>query len=398
MRKKVIHFIVVSLVLSLFSFLLASDVSASGLGVAPPRIVIEDALRDSAYQRMITIFNPTGQPLTVSLNASGDAASWLSFHEIGDPSTAIETIASVPDEVSFLLKIGIPEDAPNGEHKASVLVQRGADGGGVVLGVEVAVTITVTGTQILRGEVLGISTRDTEAGYPQRTEVQFWNTGNVAATPQTDIGVTKDGAAIDSVTSAEVQVGVESQEMIAVEWDTTGRELGDYVAQVSVSLAGTVLATKDLPFTLMPVGTFSRAGVFTELALQGDPKLGATAKIQATFSNTGEIDTKAKFIGEVYCDKDLVDALESEESLIPMGQKDILTSYVKLERPGNYDIKGYINYEGKKTEVKEISFTLGEPGGGLPFSLSTRFIALIAVIIVLVAVIAFLALRRRKAA
>ena len=393
MRKKVIHFIVVSLVLSLFSFLLASDVSASGLGVAPPRIVIEDALRDSEYQRMITIFNPTGQPLTVSLNASGDAATWLSFHEIGDPSRPIETIASVPDEVSFLLKIGIPEDAPNGEHKASVLVQRGADGGGVVLGVEVAVTITVTGTQILRGEVLGISTRDTEAGYPQRTEVQFWNTGNVAATPQTDIGVTKDGAAIDSVTSAEVQVGVESQEMIAVEWDTTGRELGDYVAQVSVSLAGTVLATKDLPFTLMPVGTFSRAGVFTELALQGEPNLGATAKIQATFSNTGEIDTTAKFIGEVYCDKDLVDALESEESLIPMGQKEILTSYVKLERPGNYDIKGYVNYEGKKTELKEISFTLAGTSQGRSFNLFSP--VAIAVIVVLIAGIAVMALRRR---
>jgi len=393
MSKKAIYFIVVSLVLLLFSFLPISDVSASGLGVAPPRIVIEDALRDSEYQRMITIFNPTGQPLTVSLNASGDAATWLSFHEMGDPSRPIETIASVPDEASFLLKIKIPEDAPNGEHKASVLVQRGADGGGVVLGVEVAVTITVTGTQILRGEVLGISTRDTEAGYPQRMEIQFRNTGNVAATPQTDVEITKDGAAIDSITSAEVQVGVESQEMIAVEWDTAGRELGDYVAQISVSLAGAVLATEDLPFTLMPVGTFSRAGVFEELALQGDPKLGATAKIQATFSNTGEIDTKAKFIGEVCCDKELVDALESEESLIPVGQEDILTAYVKLERPGNYDIKGYINYEGKKTEVKEISFTLGKTGGGLPFNLSTPFI--IGIIVVLVAVIAVMALRRR---
>jgi len=79
-----------------------------------------------------------------------------------------------------------------------------------------------------------------------------------------------------------------------------------------------------------------------------------------------------------------------------MGEKGALTSYVKLERPGHYDIKGYINYEGKKTDIKEISFTIAGTSQGRSFNLFSPIA--IAVIVILVGAIAFMALRRRKAA
>jgi len=399
--RNIIKIVVSGLTPILLLLLLPLNASAIGLGIAPTDMEITDALRGTEHQRMVTIFNPGEGEINVRLGAEGEASGWISFYQASDPSTPIDSI-SVPGKgnAPVLVKIKIAPDAATGSYKATVyaetILAQGEEIEGRVttkLRVPANVAITVTGTEILRGVVSSISARDVEAGYPLGIKVRFQNTGNVMATPQVGAEVTKDGAAIDSFTSVQNEVKPESSETISVEWDTTGRESGDYVAHVAVSLAGKTIDAEDLNFAILPPGTLARAGVFEELGLEGEPNLGTIVKVQATFSNTGRIDTKAKFIGEAYCDNELVDALESEESLVPMGEKGTLTSYVELERPGHYDITGYINYEGKKTDVKEISFTLGEAGGGLPFSLSTP---LIGVIVVLVAIIAFLALRRRR--
>ena len=76
-----------------------------------------------------------------------------------------------------------------------------------------------------------------------------------------------------------------------------------------------------------------------------------------------------------------------------MGQRDILTSYVMPQRQGDYLIKGYINYEGKETEVKEISFSISEASGGHSFNWS---ILAVTVIAILVGVIAYMAIKRKR--
>jgi len=402
--RKFIGIIMVVALLSLLSPLLSSPVSgAIGISLGPSRIELEDALRGEVYERMIRVSSGCEDTATLLLFAGGDAGEWISFYDWDNPGAPIESVTIAGhDTVKVLVRFSIPEDAASGDYTATIdaesMPEAGVEGGqvGMKLRARANVTIEVTGEQILTGDVKSITARDVEVNYPLKIKVEFVNTGNVVAQPEIDVAISKDGTAIDSFTFAEAKVKVGLRQVIPMEWDTTGRELGDYLARTAVSLGGEVISTRELNFAILPVGTLSREGVLTELSLQGNPKLGAMAKIQATFFNTGQIDTKAKFIGEAYCDNELVDTLESEESLIPVGQEDTLTSYVKLERPGNYDIKGYINYEGKKTEVKEIFFALGEARGGLPFSLSTPFI--IGVIVVLVAVIAVMALRRRRKA
>lgn len=123
-------------------------------------------------------------------------------------------------------------------------------------------------------------------------------------------------------------------------------------------MGGEVLATKDLQFKLLPVGTLSRQGNLTGISYEGKPSVGKTLKILATFVNTGEIDTKEKFIGEVYVDGELVDTISSEELLVPVRETGTLTAYLKIENDGSYMIKGHAVYEGKRTETKELSFVV----------------------------------------
>jgi len=138
-------------------------------------------------------------------------------------------------------------------------------------------------------------------------------------------------------------------------------------------------------------------GKLLSLDYEGQPATNAVTKIQATFQNTGTVETQAKFIAEVYRDGNLVDALQSEESIVAAGKQDTLTSYFKPDQPGNYSVKGHVIYGEKKTEEKEISFTVAGDGGteaGQPFNLAVP--AVIGVIGILIIVIIYILLRARQ--
>ncbi len=91
------------------------------------------------------------------------------------------------------------------------------------------------------------------------------------------------------------------------------------------------------------------------------PSVGRYIKIPVTFENTGTIDTKAKFVGELYINGNLVDVVNTDELLVPVGEKSDLIAYLKIETPGDYKIKGHVLYEGKKTDEKELAFFVPKP-------------------------------------
>jgi len=363
--------IVLITLLLLLSGVTLFPVAATGIAVTPSHLEISDALRGGEFERNITIYNPDPEITSYTLSASGDAGLWISFYKQEDAVSLVNRVTIPGNEnVRMLVKFAIPYDAANGEHKATIIVTSvpaeeapGGSGQVVSLAAPVAVTIFVTGSQILSGVVDGINTDDVEVKYPLRIKVQFHNTGNVVATPLISVKIaTQNGATINNFTSSEFNVKPEKRETIPLEWDTTGRDPGDYIADVSVVLGDSVIRQEQLNFAILPTGTLTRSGSLTELKFGGEPGLGVLTAIQATFVNTGQIDAKAKFIGEVYHNDMLVDTLQSEELLVIIGNVELLKSYFKPDQPGEYRIKGYVIYEGKKTEEKEISFTITKDG------------------------------------
>ena len=413
-----IRIVLIALLLLLLSGVTLFPVAAIGIAVTPSHLEISDALRGGEFERNITIYNPDPEITSYTLSASGDAGLWISFFKQDDSTSPVDRVTIPGNEnVRILVKFTIPQDAANGEHKATIIVTSvpaeeasGGSGQVVSLAAPVAVTIFVTGNQILSGVVNGISADDAEVKYPLRIKVQFHNTGNVVATPLITVKIaTQDGTTINNFTSSEFNVKPQKHETILLEWDTTGKEPGDYIANISVTLGDSVIKQEQLNFAILPVGTLTRSGSLTELKFGGEPGLGVLTAIQATFVNTGKIDTKAKFVGEVYHNDILVDTLQSEELLVIIGDVELLESYFKPDQPGEYRIKGYVIYEGKKTEEKEISFTItkdGEVGYSVNAALSNTenseqtfdlLIPALAVVgALIIAVIIFMILRSRR--
>jgi len=343
---------------------LCSTASASiGIGISPASITVSDAFKGGTYERTVTVFNTGDETGTFELTAEGECTGWISFYKEAD--TPITEVA-IPgkDKAKVLVKFCIPPEIANANYTSTIYaqsapVEREPTEGAVahaVIRIPSEVLIQVTGTQILKGTVKSITTADTEIDYPLKIKVEFQNEGNVIAKPKIAVGITKNGELVDSFVHDETGIKPDSTDTITVLWNTTGRATGDYAANVTVSLDEELLSAKDLPFKVLPFGTLTRQGVLHSLTIEGEPMVNIVIKPVATFENTGEIDTMAKFKGELYREGNLLEVLESEEMFVEVGETGTLADYYKITESGSYTIKGRVFYAGKETGEKEVSF------------------------------------------
>ena len=346
--------------------------AAIGIGISPASITIEDAFKGGAYERTITVFNSGDETGTFGLTAEGECADWISFYKEDEPDIPLTEI-TIPgkDKAKVLVKFDIPEDIANADYTSTIYAHsvpgemaptEGAAAMAVIR-IPSEVLIQVTGTQILKGTVKSITTMDIEIDYPLKIKVEFQNKGNVIAKPKIAVGITKAGGGelVDSFVHDETCIKPGEEDTITVEWDTMGRATGDYVANVAVSLGEELLSAKDLPFKVLPFGTLTRQGVLHTLTIEGKPLVNIVIKLAADFENIGEIDTMAKFKGEIYHEGNLLDVMESDEMFVEVGETTKLTDYYKIREPGSYTIKGRVFYAGKETAEKEVSFDVPVP-------------------------------------
>ena len=317
------------------------------------------------YRNGLIIFNTGDRTTDFTVTAEGEAGSWLSFSYQGGPFEYI-TVPSGGNG-AFEVTAAVPGDAANGVYSARVMVTSapsGASGVGVLVAAFSKLTITVSGTQVLSGEVTGFSLDDQETGFPMMMQVFFNNTGNVAVSPSIDVTIDWAGNTVDSFNYSETEVGPSQKATIDVNWDTTGQALGDYEAKVRVSLDGEEIYTSNLSFKILPLGSLTRSGELREVSAAGTPRVGRLLKIEGVFANTGEADVLAKLTGEIYYDSSLVEILESDEVLVNRAQQAILAAYFTPEQEGAYTVKAQVHFSGKKTEIMEVTFEVTVPQAG----------------------------------
>jgi len=340
-----------------------------GLGIAPADITVEDAFKGGTYERTLTIFNTGNESGNFRLTAEGECADWISFYKEDEPDTPI-TEVTIPgkDKAKILVKFDIPEDIANADYTSTIFAKSiptgsitEGMGAQAVIRIPSEILIQVTGTQILKGTVKSITTADTEIDYPLKIKVGFQNGGNVIAKPRIAVGITKNGELVESFVHDETGIKPAQAGMITVLRNTTGRATGDYAANVAVSLGEELLFAKDLPFKILPFGSLTRQGVLQSLTIEGEPFVNRFIKVHASFENTGEIDTMAKFKGEIYHEGNLLDVLESDEMFVEVGETTKLTDYYKITESGSYLIKGHVFYASKETAEKEVSFVVPVP-------------------------------------
>ena len=359
------------------------DDSSQGIGVYPALLSFPDTLRGREYFGTVGVMNGGSRSLTYRFETVGDAAPWLSFVSL-DRATPLSEIEVAPhDTTQVMVRALVPPAVTNGEYAGIIRVltttSAGADaegsGVGVNLGAEVSVRFAVSGTQRIEGQFIDAGASDVESGYPLRIQSSLVNTGNVQINPEIDVDIVDTaGNAVDHFSSADQVLFPNDRKQIVTEWSTTGRTTGERIARITVKYGALELGTKEVRFTIVPVGTFTRRGELQEVRLTNKPRAGDLAKLVAVFNNTGQIETKGKFLGELYAGDRLIEQLSSSEQLLLPGGTGELEILARVVENGTYTVKGKVNYEGRETDVQSYTFRVGAQGG-LPNTLK----ALIAV-------------------
>jgi hypothetical protein len=394
---KKILVLVITLILT--TFLHPTSAQAIGIAMGPPSFEISNAMRGGEYEQTVTIFNPGDTETDYQLSAVDQSATWLSFYNSKDETPVQKFAISPKGSLAVLVKIDVPSDTPNGTYGATIFADttpsssQGDYSAGVGMRAQCRVTIGVTGTQITDGTVRAITAMDTEAGLALRLIVNFQNTGNVSEQPKIDAHISRGDTQLAHIVNTQTTVKPYSTQDILVEWGTQPDQPGDYTAQVSVSLGQTNLANQTLAVRVLPLGTLTRLGEFTSLDYSGQPQVGSMIKLQAVFKATGQADLLAKLMAEVYYNGNLVNTIQSENALVMVGRSAEINAYLKLDKAGTYTLKSHVSFEGKQSEVKELSITAAG-GNSASSALPIPTIGIAAGALVIIAV--FLVFRRNR--
>jgi hypothetical protein len=346
----------------------------AGIGIYPSTVEFGQTLRGSQYFRTVGVMNSGDSEQTFRFDIDGDAAPWLSLVNPQDRAQVLDTVAAAPHgEARAFLRLQVPEGVPNGTYTGAVTVltsvgDTGAGegaGASVSVGAELEVTLEVTGTQSIAGSFTDAAAMDVEVGSPLRIRTTIQNSGNVQVNPQIALEVADPTGAVVAQTTFSGEVVYPNETKVLVsEWDTTGQALGGRVARVGVKFGDLDLGSKQANFNILAVGTLTRQGTLEGITLENAPYVGVVAKIGAHFRNTGQIDTRATFLGEVYYKSALIDTISTPERLVQQGEAVAFEAFVDVPDAGTYTVKGKVNYEGKETEEKELTFDVGGLGGG----------------------------------
>ena len=335
------------LLIGLVSVLLISHVSAVSIGVVPTRFMIGDAHRGEVYDQKLTVYNTANESCNYEFEGTGEIGDWASFFAL-DSDTPIN-MTEIPGKSSKKVNVRflIPTYVATGTYTGDICVRTipGDVPGAMVVPVLATQSrgrIMVTEKQNLTGIVTNITAMDTEVNNTLRVKVEFQNTGNVIATPAINVSIATYESLVVCIYYDNTGVMPGANETIPVKWDTTGQIPGNYSVTVSVSLNSDVLATKNLTVTILPPGTLARAGDLIAITSEGELSTGQTVKIVATFENTGAIDTNATLVAEVYVNGTLTGEINSDEQVIPEGEKGNLTALLELATSGDYEIKGQV--------------------------------------------------------
>jgi hypothetical protein len=304
------------LLIVLILALVISDVSALGIGIAPSRFTVDDAVKGEAYDKVLRVSNPADESCNYELFVeTGDISDWISFYAL-DGKTPIATI-ELPGKSSekVIARLLVPAEAPNGVYTGKIYVQtipESASGnttnetGAVaqaVLNAPSEVTIVVTDgvpaeeeTRTIEGNLISISTVD-ELQIGQVIEILafFENIGTIDTNAQF-VGVLYiDGNQVEDVTSDELltPAGKASGLTAYVSIETPGEYIIKghvlYEGKKTDTKEGKKTDTKELSFSVSETESATDSGTETETESE-TPAVTGTHAVTETPTPTSEAD------------------------------------------------------------------------------------------------------------
>jgi hypothetical protein len=369
--------------------------SALAIGVSPPRIILDGVMRGTHSQEQVMLSGiAAGQQ--VSLRLDGNMADWIKLGE--GPTFFFTDAKSMP----LTIDVDVPATAANGFYNATLTIlalpaantkSSGAEST-VAAGVTVFVSARVTGDQIRDFTITKTAIPVVEEGSPVVILFTIKNNGNVEAAPtwvhmnvfdklRKTLVLSRDALSIGPVAPH-----TEATKAAAIV-NTLSKE--QYWVSITAYDGDKLIYETQAPIEVVEKGSKLKSGLLHSIDAPSTVEPGEIVKIVGRFENTGEVPVSASLKTEFYEGDKLIQVMESNATLVASGTKDDLTTYYMPPEGGTYTVKGFVQYDDKKTAVKDASFKVGTTG--LPIiPLASGFVASV----VGIALLAMLRTRKHK--
>jgi len=167
------------------AFVFINNAQAGGFGVSPPQIIVDNLLKGSIYERTVTFVRsePDEELQAEIVFDAPEIESWISVDK-GMSFILPEGEQQFPVKV----QISVPEDASMGKYKGYIRVNtkpakikeiKGGSSVSINLGGRIDLDLTVGNNVIEEFEVLAITMKNIEVGWPLLASVKIQNTGNI---------------------------------------------------------------------------------------------------------------------------------------------------------------------------------------------------------------------------
>jgi uncharacterized protein YaiE (UPF0345 family) len=336
--------------------IIAANASAVSIGAGPSTIDFGKLVKGGYAENQVTVSTSGDEELTCTVEYEGDIKDWLTTDK-GNQFT-------IPANSRTNIRVYIqpPADAANGRYDGALYIKaaptstlEGGTGLVVGAGVKIKIIAEVTGAESFGFRVKSLNTADTEAGYPIKITATILNNGNVRVNPNFTASI-QDLAGKNLITGeyAEKSILPTREETVEFTLPSKGLEPGKYTANINIYAKDTLVHNQPLTFNLLPKGSWSISAKLEEIKLGSNALATAEiAKITASVKNTGQAKLKTKLKCESYLNDKLSDVLpESDEIDVEPNAIGNPETYYTPQKAGNYVIRCYALYEGKKTDTK----------------------------------------------
>ncbi|NOZ80381.1 MAG: hypothetical protein GXP63_01800 [DPANN group archaeon] len=345
MRSPLLFFLLFFLFVPLFA-------EAISFGASPGVLSFDNMLRDGYAEHHVLISTNSPTPLKVEGELIGNYSDWLSF----EPADLRFNVSrSKPFRVKVIVRP--PPDISSDQYLSYVRFisqplgsATGAVGTSLRASVIIRLNLGITGREIKRCVVGGITLPVVEAGYPLLFSSKVINLGNVRIRPKVTLDVW-DRFQEKLVTTFDF-LGPEILPTVTasqVRELPTDLEPGQYWGFVKVEPCG---YSGLLTFDVARKGDIVDKGSLDSVSAKTWALVNETIPVTARFTNLGERFVSARFKGTVKKEDTIVELLESDELRVePQETLDLQTFFVP-HKPGVYEVSGKVLYNRKLTFEK----------------------------------------------
>lgn len=356
------------------------------IGISPSPVVLDDLPQNVVIEQEFTLSrgNPSDDEVaTITASGSGEVAIIVPGEPIPLPQGENLSRFTIHIDTGKL---------PLGTYEARILATPSPKtseniqftGSRLVAAVATRVQFTITDKELKDFRVLYASIKDIEANQPILLRFGLENNGTVPIQPSKIAVALREAGGKDAVFSHTVEgieeVPVRQKRDYSIPL-TAPLPLGSYEGTVTFYKNDGSLPIQKIGFEVVPEDTFLRIGELQEFKIQkNEYERGETITFDAVFKNTGQAKVGASLEVELLRKGKLFETVTSETHNVEPESEQRFSIPYRPAKGGQFDAKGRILYEDKRSGEQIVSFTVKE----LPWFI------IFTVIIVAILVLAFI--------